>query len=230
MNDLKLGIIGGMGPEASAYYYTQLIHRTKVSKDQDHFFTIVDSNAKIPDRTQAIVYGKESPLPLLIEAIERMNHAQIDQGFITCLTSHYFFDTLKENADFKLYNAIEETYLYLKKQNIKKVGLLATTGTINLKLFQKYFKDIELLLPNVNDQAFLVMDAIYNPSHGIKAGYTKGLCVDQLIEVGEKLIDLGAEAIIGGCTEISMVLEEDTFNVKMVDPMLVVIDHILKQG
>lgn len=230
MNDLKLGIIGGMGPEASAYYYTQLIHRTKVKKDQDHFFTIVDSNAKIPDRTQAIVFGKESPLPLLIEAIERMNHAKIDQGFITCLTSHYFFDTLKENANFKLYNAIEETYLYLKKQNLRKVGLLATTGTINLKLFQKFFTDIELIIPSETDQTFLVMDAIYNPEHGVKGGHISGVCVEQLTEAGQKLIDKGAEAIIGGCTEVSMVLKEDTFSVKMVDPMLVVIDHILSLG
>lgn len=230
MNDLKLGIVGGMGPEASAYYYTQLIHRTKVKKDQDHFFTIVDSNAKIPDRTQAIVFGKESPLPLLIEAIERMNHAKIDQGFITCLTSHYFFDTLKENANFKLYNAIEETYLYLKKQNLKKVGLLATTGTINLKLFQKFFTDVELITPSETDQTFLVMDAIYNPEHGVKGGHISGVCVEQLTEAGQKLIDKGAEAIIGGCTEVSMVLKEDTFSVKMVDPMLVVIDHILSLG
>lgn len=230
MNDLKLGIVGGMGPEASAYYYTQLIHRTKVKKDQDHFFTIVDSNAKIPDRTQAIVYGKESPLPYLLEAIERMNQAGIDQAFITCLTSHYFHADLKQKANFKLYNAIEETYHYLIKQDIKKVGLLATTGTINLKLFHSIFKEIELIVPADNDQIFLVMDAIYNPEHGVKGGHTEGICVEQLIEAGQKLIDAGAQAIIGGCTEVSMVLKEDTFNVKMIDPMLVVIDHILSLG
>ncbi len=230
MNDSKLGIIGGMGPEASAYYYTQLIHRTNAKKDQDHFFTIVDSNAKIPDRTQAIVYGKESPLPYLLEAIERMNQVGIDQGFITCLTSHYFFKDLSEKADFKLYNAIEETYLYLKNKNIKKVGLLATTGTINLRLFHEIFKDIELVIPSDNDQAFLVMDAIYNPEHGIKSGHTQGLCMIQLIQAGQKLINEGAQAMIGGCTEISMVCDQNTFSVEMVDPMIVVIDHILKQG
>lgn len=230
MNDLKLGIIGGMGPEASAYYYTQLIHRTKVRKDQDHFFTIVDSNAKIPDRTQAIVYGKESPLPELIKAIERMNQVGIDQCFITCLTSHYFYEDLKQHANFKLYNAIEESYHYLMSKGYSKVGLLATTGTLNLKLFHHIYKEIELITPSENDQIFCVMDAIYNPEHGIKSGHTTGLCIQQLTDAGNKLIDEGAQAIIGGCTEISMVLDENSFSVNMIDPMLVVIDHILSLG
>lgn len=230
MNDAKLGIMGGMGPEASAYYYTQLIRRTKVKKDQDHFFTLVDSNAKTPDRTQAIVYGQESPLPYVIKAIERFNHAGIDKAFITCITSHYYFEEFKKAAHFKLYNAIEESYKYLKVKGYKKVGLLATTGTQNLKLFQHFFTDIELIIPNEDDQASLVMDAIYNPEHGIKSGHTSGQCIIQLSVAGNQLIQRGAEAMIAGCTEISMVLKHDHFSIETIDPMLVVIDQILNEG
>ena len=52
MHNKRIGIIGGMGPEATAYYYTQLVKRTHVSKDQDHFHVVIDANPKIPDRTQ----------------------------------------------------------------------------------------------------------------------------------------------------------------------------------
>ena len=229
MNNSKIAIIGGMGPEATAYYYTQFIKRTKVEKDQDHFQVFVDANAKIPDRTQAIVYGKESPLLKLVEGIDRLNHLSIDKAFITCLTSHYFYDDLKAVAQFKLFHAIEETANTLKSKGITKIGLLATTGTVKLGLFHQFI-DGEIFIPNPKDQESLVMDAIYSPIHGIKSGHTSGIAIEQLKQAGQKLIEEGAQVIIGGCTEVSMVLSSKDFSVDFIDPMLVVIDKIIQEG
>lgn len=228
MHDKRLGILGGMGPEATAYYYTQLIQRTQVTKDQDHFHVIVEANAKIPDRTQAILYQKESPLPELLKSIDRLNTMQVDCAFITCITSHYFFKELQTKAQFKLYNAIEVVYQQLKEQGIQKVGLLATSGTVKMNLFQQVFHDIEILVPDDRSQETLVMDAIYNPNHGIKSGHREGIALTQLKQAGQQLIDQGAQAIIGGCTEVSMVLNSKDFTVVFVDPMLATIDLIVK--
>lgn len=229
MNTSKIAIIGGMGPEATAYYYTQCIKRTQVTKDQDHFQIFVDANAKIPDRTQAIVYGKESPLPLLLESIDHLNQLKVDKAFITCLTSHYFFNDLKVHAQFKLFHAIEETAFYLKSRGITKMGLLATTGSVKLGLFHQFMEG-EVLVPSGEDQENLVMDAIYSPIHGIKSGHTEGLALDQLKLAGQRLIDQGAQVLIGGCTEVSMVLKAKDFTVDFIDPMLVVIDKIIQEG
>lgn len=230
MHDQRIGILGGMGPEATAYYYTQLIKRTPVTKDQEHFHVIVEANAKIPDRTQAILHGKESPILELLKSIDRLNVMEVDTAFITCLTSHYYFDELKQAAHFKLLNAIEILYHQLKKQGIQKVGLLATSGTVKMRLFHTVFKDIEIVLPDASTQESLVMDAIYNPHTGIKSGHTTGYPIEQLKTAGQTLVENGAQAIIGGCTEVSMVLSVKDFSVAFYDPMISTIDYILNQG
>ncbi len=227
MHNNRIGIIGGMGPEATAYYYTQLVKRTHASKDQDHFHVMIDANPKIPDRTQAILNNGETPLPYLIESIERLNLLNVDKAFITCITSHYFFDQIKPHAQFELIHALDALNKALHQANIKKIGLLATSGTIKTQLFPKALKDIEVIVPNESSQAD-VMDAIYNPQSGIKSGHTEGIALKQLIKAGEALIAQGAEVIIGGCTEVSMVLRTEHFNVKLYDPMIVTIDSIIK--
>ena len=104
---------------------------------------------------------------------------------------------------------------------------MATSGTIKTQLFPKALKDIEVIVPNESSQAE-VMDAIYNPLTGIKSGHTEGIALEQLIKAGETLIAQGAEVIIGGCTEVSMVLKAGHFKVKLFDPMIVTIDSIIK--
>lgn len=227
MNDKIIGILGGMGPEATAHYYTQLIKRTKVKRDQDHFHVVIEANAKIPDRTQAILYGKESPLPALIEGIHRLNRLGVDQAFITCITSHYFYEDLRKEAKFELLNAIELLYQRLHQAGIRKVGLLATSGTLKTGLFHRVFKDIELVVPDPDVQETLVMDAIYNPETGIKSGHVSGAPLEELRQAADTLIAKGAQALIGGCTEISMVFGPNDFQVPFHDPMLATIDHIL---
>ena len=229
MNDKIIGILGGMGPEASAYYYTQIVKRTKVSKDQDHFHVIVESNPKIPDRTKAILGIGESPLPELIKSIERLNRMKVDQAFITCITSHHFYPDLVKNAQFELVNALECLNAQLHKDGIKRVGLLATTGTIKSQLFNQYLKDIEVIVPSESDQTNYVMNAIYHPETGIKSGHVEGYPVTQLIHAGQSLIENGAEVLIGGCTEISMVLKKEMFSVGLYDPMIVTIDTLINQ-
>jgi len=227
MHNKRIGIIGGMGPEATAYYYTQLVKRTHVSKDQDHFHVVIDANPKIPDRTQAILNKGETPLPYLIESIERLNLLNVDKALITCITSHYFFDQIKPYAQFELIHALDALNTALHQANIKKIGLLATSGTIKTQLFPKALKDIEVIIPDESSQAE-VMDAIYNPLTGIKSGHTEGIAIEQLIKAGEALIAQGAEVIVGGCTEVSMVLKAEHFKVKLYDPMIVTIDSIIK--
>ncbi len=229
MNDKVIGILGGMGPEASAFYYTQLVKRTHVNKDQDHFHVIIEANPKIPDRTKSILGLGESPLPELIKSIDRLNLMNIDQAFITCITSHHFYPELVKHCKFELINALECLNTQLHKDGIKRVGLLATSGTIKTQLFNQYLKDIEVIIPSEMIQTSYVMDAIYHPETGIKSGHVEGYPISQLIHAGQSLIENGAEVLIGGCTEISMVLKKDMFSVALYDPMIVTIDYLIQK-
>ena len=113
-----IGIIGGMGPLATADLFTKIINLTKASKDSDHIHILIDNNPKIPDRTSAILYGTESPLPYLIESANRLVSAGADFLIIPCITSHGFYDELSDNVSIPILNIAEETAKYLVKNSL----------------------------------------------------------------------------------------------------------------
>lgn len=218
MNDKKIGIIGGMGPEATADLYLKIIKNTKVNKDQDHYRVIIDSNAKIPDRTKAILYDGEDPVPALIETAKNLEKLSVDIACIPCITAHYFFDRIQKSVNYKIINIIEELVNYIEKNHpdIEYIGILSTTGTIKTKLFDQYLKNYSLIYPTEKIQEMNVMEAIYGQK-GIKSGSDPKFARELLIESGELLIERGAEIIIAGCTEIGLVLSNDFLDVEILD-------------
>jgi len=210
-----LGILGGMGPEATNNIYKEIIKSTPAKKDQEHIPVIMYSNPQIPDRTTGILYGGENPFPALLQTAEKLKKAGSDFIIIPCNTSHYFIDDLRRFINIPIISMIEETVLFVRENypHIKKIGLLATTGTIKTEIYNGPFKNagIELLTPNVEDQECLVMEAIYG-NDGIKAG-KKNLPTKLLQKAANTLFERGAEAIILGCTEIPLALnKKNTFS------------------
>lgn len=232
MKEKILGIIGGMGPEASAQLYMKIIKATKVKKDQEHFRIIIDSNPKIPDRTKAILGLGESPVPYIIETANNIKKMGADIGCIPCITSHYFYDEIVQGTDLKIINALEELNLYIHKQypGTRRIGVLATTGTMNTRIFDKYLKDVVIIYPDQHVQEEYVMEAIYGEGTGIKSGVTKGRPVDLLKEAGEHVIEKGAEVVILGCTEIGLVLTKDSLTKPSVDPVDVMAEAMIAKG
>ncbi len=230
MNDKIIGILGGMGPEATAYFYFKLIKATPVKIDQDHFRVIMDSNSKIPDRTTAILGKGESPVPALIQTAKTLEAAGVDVACIPCITSHYFIDEIQSSVNFKILNALKELDLYIKTEypDIKNIGIMATSGTLKTGLFDKYLGSFNLIYPDEDNQKNKVMDAIYSSEYGIKSGVTEGKPVDMLVQAGETLIKRGAQMLISGCTEIGLVLNSSHFDVPVIDPMEVLIKKVIK--
>lgn len=224
-----LGLLGGMGPEATAHYYTQLVRRTAAQVDQDHLHVVIEANPRIPDRTRGILGLGESPLPELLKSVERLNRAGVDTAIITCFTSHHYFAQMHDKANFKLIHAIEALAQHLHHTRISKVGLLATSGTLKTELFQKALTGIDVLTPSPEQQEKLVMSAIYDPNYGIKSGHRTGLAVQRLSEAAESLVARGAEVILAGCTEVGMVFADKELSFTLIDPILLVIDDLIQQ-
>src|SRR6056297_2894128 len=178
-----------MGPEATADLYLKIIKNTKAKKDQDHFRVIIDSNVKIPDRTQAILHNGEDPTPYLIQTAKNLDKLSVDVACIPCITAHYFYEAVQESVSFKIINIIEEVVEYIKKYypNIRKVGILSTTGTIKTELFNQYLKDYTIVYPTKEIQEKNVMKAIYGEK-GIKSGGEPEYARKLLVEAGEKVI------------------------------------------
>ncbi len=228
MNDKVIGIIGGMGPQATADFYMNLIKKTNAKRDQDHFRVIIDSNVKIPDRTEAILHNGESPVKAMVETAKNLEMLGVDVGCIPCMTAHYFIKDIEREVSYPIINAFVEVKKHICEfyPKIKNIGVLATTGTIKTGLFEKYLINANVIYPKDATQKEKVMEAIYG-SEGIKSGVTEGKPVQLLEEAANELIDKGAELIILGCTEIGLVLKHEYMGIPLIDPMEIIIDTLI---
>ncbi|RWZ58728.1 amino acid racemase [Halobacillus fulvus] len=231
MNDKIIGILGGMGPEATAECYMKILRATNASKDQEHYRVIIDSNAKIPDRTEAIAGRGPSPVPEMVSAAKNLEKLGVDVACMPCMTAHYFIEEVQKRVSYPLMNAFLETKKYIQDAypDVKKIGVLATTGTIQSGLFDKYLDNVDIVYPTPFTQKEKVMNAIYG-ENGIKSGNTNGEPLQMLKDASDELIDNGAELIISGCTEIGLVLKTYHLPTPLLDPMEVVAHVVAKES
>lgn len=211
-----VGILGGMGPEATLELFRQIITLTPARKDQEHLHIVIDSNPLIPDRTAAILEEDESPLPMMINGVRVLEQAGADFLVIPCNTAHHWLSYLRKAVSIPIIDMISETATAIASCNppIKVVGLLATMGTVKCGLYQQALgdHDVSLLVSTDQEQA-RIMDAIAH----IKAGdhSVKGT----VMAMAQHLIDQGARGIISGCTELSLVVEEAALSCPLFDPL-----------
>jgi len=228
-----IGILGGMGPEATEYMFDLIIKNTKVSEDQDHIPVIIYSNPKVPHRTNAIFNQGPSPTPALTEGVRLLNQAGADFIIVTCVTAHYFLPEVAEAVGFSYLSLLDESLKWAREHipALKKAGLVSSTGTLESGLFHNVYKaaGIEVIGPEEEEQES-VMEAIYGPQ-GIKAGFTVGKSKEMIVNAARILIGRGAEAIIAGCTEVPLVLKPEDIAVPLIEPMEIVAKaSILKAG
>ena len=213
-----IGILGGMGPEATAELFLRIIRATPAEKDQDHLRIIIDNNPQIPDRTAAIMNRGPSPLPELISTGLNLERAGVDFIIIPCNTAHYYYDSLTKELNVPVLNMIRITAekVGLLYPDADTLGLLATDGTIMSGIYSTEMKKFGLkVLAPVGEDQKKVMEAIYRY---IKTGsLAEGRKI--ILDVGRKLINDGADLLICGCTEVSLVLKDGDLRRPVVDPL-----------
>jgi aspartate racemase len=221
MSEKIIGILGGMGPEATIDLFTKIVKGTKVKRDQDHLRILIDNNPKIPDRTLAIQRKGPSPLAQLVRSAKILEKAGADFIVIPCVTAHFYYNSLQKRIKVPILHVVDETVKYIKKKlkGTAKIGLIATEGTIHTGLFQRAFSDnvIELILPTPEVQKKWVMEAIYGKK-GIKAIGPSEQAKRLILKASESLIKRGAQAIIAGCTEVPLVLKGGDLSIPLIDP------------
>jgi aspartate racemase len=197
-----VGIIGGMGPLAAAECFRRLILATPATCDQEHLHILVDSDPTVPDRTAAILHDGPDPVPKMAAMAQRMESAGASVLVMPCNTGHVFLDRIRGAVSVPVLDMPAETARAIEE---RRVGLLATTGTITMEVYQRAFeaRGIELLYPTAEDQE-TVMKAI----HWIKASGELGGPQAWIRGVADRLCARGAEALIAGCTEISLLSGE----------------------
>ena len=222
----KLGIIGGLGPMATAHFMELMIEMTKADIDQEHIEMIIYNSPNIPDRTQYILgKSKESPLPYFVSIAKKLKNENAEVIAIPCVTAHYFHNELEQLSGMTIVNAAKETAMYLKQRGYQKVGIMATDATVKKGILSQELQKvgIESISPEEKEQE-MVMELIYG---NVKSGKT--IQEHSFKHISEMLFANGAEVILLGCTELSIIKKQKEIGSGFLDVLEVLAKTCVEQ-
>ena len=210
-----IGVLGGMGPDATVDFMAKVIALTPADKDQDHIHMLVDHNPKVPNRQTAILAGGEDPGPVLAEMAKRLEVAGVDMLVMPCNTAYVFASSIIAAVDIPLLSIIDVTIdaILQRDATVRNVGVLATDGCLQASVYQDALQERSLtpVLPEGDELAELMV--LIN---AIKAGDKSDAVAAAMRNLADALISRGAEAIVAGCTEIPLVLDASVLSVMLI--------------
>ncbi|EOO25856.1 aspartate racemase [Bacillus cereus VD133] len=224
------GILGGLGPLATLNFMQALIEKTAANNDQEHLNCITFQHASIPDRTAFILKKSNvNPYPYLKEDVKKLEQMGVDFIVMPCNTAHYFYDKLQSETSVPIINMIEETVIYIKRNYplLKKIGILATEGTIHSNLYKDVIETNGLIvIPTPIQIQENTNFLIYNQ---IKKN--KVFDKDLYIKIVNQMMSLGCDAIILGCTELSIMnstMKSISLPIPLIDAQQVLVEQTIK--
>lgn len=221
-----LGILGGLGPMATVYFYELLTRHTYAQCDQDHIDVIINSRATTPDRTAYILgQSEQNPFDIMAADAQRLVTFGADVIAIPCNTAHYFYHRLRQTISVPILNMVEETVRTAKVRGLGKVGLLATQGTLQTLTYQRECEaqSLPYAVPDEDDQKS-IMEIIYGD---IKKG--RAADMEKFAGVVNRLVQQGCDAMILGCTELSLIKRDEGLpGSKFIDSMEVLAKNAIE--
>jgi aspartate racemase len=203
MVDKVLGVLGGMGPLASAQFMVRLTLLTSASRDQEHIPAVLWSDPRVPDRTAALLGRGTDPLPWLMRGIEGLKAAGCGTIVIPCNTAHGWFEPMAREAGVPILHIVDAAATDLRRIGVfgGTIGLMGTAGTLAMRLYQDRLgaQGWDILEPEPAQMERLVTPAI----EAVKANRVAE-AFEPLAEVVNSLAERGASAVVLGCTEIPL--------------------------
>lgn len=229
MSEKVIGILGGMGPAATVELFNRIVNNTPALVDQDHVEVVVINDPHIPDRTKYILGNGINPVPKMLENLNRLQLVGADIAIIPCMTAHTFIHELQKKSPIPVINAIKLVDRYLQKHHpdIKRIGLLATDGSVKSGVYERYLSQ-EVIVPEFSEQEKL-MNVIYG-EQGIKSGNTGEQVVQELKDIVNNMKSKNIQGVIAGCTELSLVMSEDNMDFPVIDPVMLLAKEAVRVG
>ena len=224
----RLGVLGGMGPAASAEFMVRLVAQTPAKRDQDHIPTILWSDNTVPDRSTSMRNGDDKPLPYLLSGIQGLVSAGCNLIVIPCNTAHLWFSEMEKQASWhaRIVHIVDSVADALRDVNVidSKIGVMGTQATVELGLYQYRLNKLgwDCIVPTKEEMDTLVQPAI----DLIKANQFES-AHPMLMTVIHSLIGRGATAVVLGCTEIPLSVREDSVQDT---PIINSIDSLVKSA
>lgn len=211
-----LGILGGLGPMAGVYFYELVTAMTAAARDQEHLRVVLTGFADTPDRTAYILdRSAPDPTPRMIDAARTLENMGAEVIAMPCNTAHYFYDAVAGSIRVPMLNIIDETLRLLSEMGAKKIGILATAGTVAAKTYpmraERY--GITCETPTAAEQA-VISEIIYGQ---IKQGKTPDLA--RFEKAANSLFARGCSHLVLGCTELSLLNQSYHLDARYVDSL-----------
>lgn len=220
-----LGVLGGMGPAASAEFLVRLVEQTPAKKDQDHIPTIIWSDPRVPDRSTAMKRGTDEPLEWLLRGVSGLKNAGCTHIVIPCNTAHFWYHELIK-LDIPILHIVDSVAHALREVNVKTgtIGVMGTQATVELGLYQYRLNKLgwDCITPTQEQ-----MDTIVQPSIDMIKGNNFENVSDNILTVAQTLINKGARAIVLGCTELPLAVRQERLGVT---PIINSIDSLVKMS
>lgn len=201
-----LGVLGGMGPAATADFLAKLAERTPATRDQDHLRTIVYSDPTTPDRSEAIRDGGPSPVPAMAEGVRFLENAGVDLIAIPCNTAHYWFDELAAQSSVPIVHIVDAVQTQIRREapEVDALGLLATNGTVEARIYHQALAPSGITVLDLVDLG--PQNPVMAGIRAMKAGDVLG-ARSLLNGAIEALTERGAQGVVYGCTDVSAALD-----------------------
>lgn len=212
-----IGILGGMGPMATADLYQKIVTFTDAAEDSSHIRVYIDSNSSIPDRTAAILGGGKDPVPAMADSLRKLEACGADCVIMPCNTAHYFLPRLKVLTDVPFLSMIDAAAKACRRRFPgRTAAILATAGTLSAGLYQEALsaENEPFLVPDDTEQKAL-MEVIYQ---GVKAGAPPEKYRKTFLSVIEQLSARGADCFLLACTELPLAFQALDLTLPHVDP------------
>jgi aspartate racemase len=218
-----VGVLGGLGPEATLDFFSKILQKTPANNDQEHLRLIIDNNPKVPNRNEAIAGRGPSPGPALAAMARGLEQAGADFLVMVCNAAHAYQRDIEAAVNIPFVSIIEETMrVTLERQpKVRRVGVLAADACLEARLYQNAFarEDVEVCVPRGESQTNF-MQLLYRIKSGDKSEEIRSCMRNLALE----LIRDGAEVIIAGCTEVPLVLHEGFLSYPLVSSTDVLVE------
>lgn len=221
-----IGVIGGMGPLATVDFYRSVVAASGAARDQDHLPLLIWADPRIPDRSDAIVGGGPTPVPMLRVAAETLVAAGAERLVVACNTAHVFLDEALAGVPVPLLSLIEETADAAGRLAAagERIAILCTDGTLASAVYQDALelRGVVAVEPTPAEQR-----AVMRGIRGAKAG-ALGDAAAALAPVVASLRRRGVTVVLAACTELPGVLAAVAGQVRVLDPMAVAAEALVR--
>lgn len=213
--DKLVGVIGGMGPDASVDFMSRVLRETPASKDQDHVRMVIEHDPRIPSRQLAMRGEGENPGPVIAAMAARLESAGADFLVMPCNLAHAWQRDIEAAVSIPFVSIVEASVQSAldRSGDDSAVGLMTTPGCFTAGLYQQALADAgRTVITQTHDELAETMSLVEQ----IKAGDQSRQVAAGLQSLANKLVDRGARVLIAACTEFPLVLSESMFDVAFV--------------